>query len=192
MKTRLITPPENEPISLEEAKLYLRVDHDDEDALIKQLITAAREFCEQYQKRVHGEQTWEVYPARAQNYYQITHPVPIKNIDEVEYLLEDGTTTETLSSSDFRSDLRSDTLPAELFIVNPPTVKLDKFTPITIKVTAGSNEVPARVVQAMYLLIGTFYENRESFSAQATGIQVQINNRRAVEALLDPDRIMSF
>ena len=192
MKIKLITPPTVEPITLEEAKLYLRVDHDDEDALIEQLIKASREFCEQYQNRVHGEQTWEIYPPRVENYYEIPFPAPIISIDEVEYLLEDGATTETLTSGDFRTDLRSDTLPAELFIINPPTAKLDKFTPITIKATAGSNEVPARVVQAMYLLIGTFYENRESFSAQATGIQVQINNRRAVEALLDPDRIISF
>jgi hypothetical protein len=43
-KLELVTPPATQPISLSEAKLYLRVDNNDEDAEITEMITAEN-FC---------------------------------------------------------------------------------------------------------------------------------------------------
>lgn len=58
--TRLITPPQVEPVTLEEAKEYLRVDGFDLDARIQALIPRAREACERFTRRAFIEQTWEV------------------------------------------------------------------------------------------------------------------------------------
>lgn len=43
-----VTPATVEPVTLEEAKAHLRVDHDADDGLIGSLITAAREAVERY------------------------------------------------------------------------------------------------------------------------------------------------
>lgn len=45
------TPPACEPVALDDAKNYLRVEIDDDDALITGLITAAREACEVFTNR---------------------------------------------------------------------------------------------------------------------------------------------
>lgn len=42
MAAILLTPPAIEPLTLAEAKLYLRVAHEDDDGLITSLIAAAR------------------------------------------------------------------------------------------------------------------------------------------------------
>ena len=46
MSISILTPPASEPVSLAEAKLFLRVDHADEDALITDIISAARDAVE--------------------------------------------------------------------------------------------------------------------------------------------------
>jgi len=46
MPLQLVTPPVDEPVTLAEAKLHLRVDFDEDDALILALISAARQAAE--------------------------------------------------------------------------------------------------------------------------------------------------
>lgn len=46
MSIVVVTPPASEPVSLAEAKLFLRIDHTVEDTLIATLIGAAREAVE--------------------------------------------------------------------------------------------------------------------------------------------------
>ena len=57
MGIKVVTPPATEPVTLAEAKLHLRVDGSDEDALITRLISAAREQCEQELGRALADPT---------------------------------------------------------------------------------------------------------------------------------------
>lgn len=55
-----VTAPASEPVTAAEAKLYLRVDGSDEDALIGDLIVAARMVAENWLKRSLITQAWKV------------------------------------------------------------------------------------------------------------------------------------
>ena len=55
-----ITDPASEPVTLAEAKLYMRVDNTDDDALITDLITAARTTCEHWLRKSLINQTWKI------------------------------------------------------------------------------------------------------------------------------------
>ncbi len=60
MQTILIAPPAVEPVSLAEAKAWLRVDGNDEDAAIASLITAGRMLVESATRRALTTQDWRI------------------------------------------------------------------------------------------------------------------------------------
>ncbi len=59
-KLTLITPPTIEPLDLASAKNYLRVEISDDDALIEDMISAARLECEHRTGRSFLNQTWRI------------------------------------------------------------------------------------------------------------------------------------
>jgi uncharacterized phiE125 gp8 family phage protein len=60
MPSILVTPPAAEPLTLAEAKAWLRVEHDDDDAVIGVLITSARSLVEQETRRALITQGWRI------------------------------------------------------------------------------------------------------------------------------------
>lgn len=58
MTLQLVTPPAAEPVTLSDAKAFLRVGHDAEDGLILQLIASARQRVEAETGRTLITRTW--------------------------------------------------------------------------------------------------------------------------------------
>ena len=56
----LLVPPVSEPVSLDEAKAWLRLDTGDEDAVVSSLIVAARCAIEAATRRLLVTQTWRL------------------------------------------------------------------------------------------------------------------------------------
>jgi uncharacterized phiE125 gp8 family phage protein len=80
-----------EPVSLAQAKLWLRVDHDAEDGLITALISAARDYVEAQTGLALAPQTWRLAVRPSALPVELPRP-PFGALLSAEALLGDGTT----------------------------------------------------------------------------------------------------
>jgi uncharacterized phiE125 gp8 family phage protein len=162
-----------EPISLEEAKLYLRVDNDDEDSIITSMITSVREKVESLLWRPLISQTWKLYfdnlndsedaaILAQQNAIISINKCPIQAIDSIQYVDSNGE-TQTWSSGNYQVDLISE--PCRVRLIAMPPMKADTMNALWFNFTAGysdNDNIPKKILQAMYMLLGHYYEHRET------------------------------
>lgn len=159
----LVTGPATEPITLDDAKLHLRVEVTDEDALIDGLIVAAREYVENFTHRALVTQTWDLkldgFPC-----YSLELPkAPTASVTSISYVDTNGT-TQTLSSALYTTDLPTGPHACAGRIVlayqqyYPQT--RDVVNAVTVRFVAGygtADDVPASIKAAMKILIATWY-----------------------------------
>lgn len=142
----------NEVVTLDEAKAHLRINPDDdsEDQLIiLPLISAAREYCENYTGRAFALQSITALMDDAGTY--MLPRCPVKSIESV---------TVGGEAVAFVAETRRGTV----------TVG---ETNCLITYTAGG-QTPFLVRQAMLLLIGHWYANREAVVAASTAVPHEI------------------
>lgn len=189
MTLKLITGPASEPLTLDEAKLHLRVDHSADDALITSIIVAARQGAEHLTGRALITQTWELaldaFPvagiaiARA----------GVQAITSVTYVDVAGA-TQTLASNTYSLD--AETTPAWLLPAIDTTWPdtLDTANALRVRFTCGygdaASDVPDGIKAWMRLQIGAMYAQREAFVVGKPAVEIP---GRFVDALLDPYRV---
>lgn len=194
MALTLETAPAVEPISLTEAKLHCRVDVSDDDTLITSLIKTAREVVEGIARRALITQTWNLVLDEFPEGDEISIPrPPLQSVVHIKYKDQDGDES-TFSSGDYI--VNTDAEPGKVVLAygaSWPSTSLYPTAAITVQFKAGfgdaSTDVPERYRQAMLLLTGHWYENREAI---ATTGAVPKEIPFAVEALLWLDRNMGF
>jgi len=179
-----------EPLSLDDVKLHLRVDDDTEDELINSLITTAREYCEGFQRRAYLTQTQELWLDSFPSAGYIKLPLPpLQSVTHIKYYGTDDTEY-TFTSDDYFADTKSE--PGRVSLGHGktwPSTTLRPVNGVGIEYVAGygdaASDVPEKVRQAMLLLISHWYENREAIAL--TGAMPK-EMPLSVEALLWQDR----
>lgn len=164
MITEVKTAPAEEPVTLTEAKTHLRVEHDLENDLISTLIQTAREYIEQKCNRILVTTSFygylDCFPA-AQIEFCLS---PVTEVVGISYTDDNGN-PKTLLSSEYKIDLvsrRARIAPA--YGKTFPTAR-QELNSVRIEFTAGygnSAAVPAKFKQAILLLVGELYQNREN------------------------------
>ena len=186
----LVTAPESEPVTLAQAKEHLNVDHTDSDDYITRILKAARQYVEKRSGYQCMSASWALYldefPSSAVIYIE---KKPVTAISKVEYYATDDATEYTeLSSSDYHTDIISG--PARVKIEDTPSSVGDKLNAVKVSFTAGhssADDVPENLKQAILVLLGHLYENRQE---EITGTQIN-QLGKGFEYLLSTDDIMT-
>lgn len=182
----LLSPPAIEPVSLADAKGWLRLSTSDEDDLVTGLIVAARHAVEHATRRRLITQSWTLVLDRWPVFGPLWLPLaPMRGITGFR-LFDDIDTPTSLD-------------PAMLRVVGlpeRPRLLLGQGLPkpgrreagIEIDVTAGygpaPTDVPAPLRQAIRMLTARWYENRAAAATQSDMRTVPVD----VAALIAPYR----
>lgn len=123
MPYRLVQAPAAEPLSLPDAKLHLRVDVADDDALITALITSTRLYAESYLRRSLVSQSWKLVidsfpgptmigipwgkPFTLPAHAIILEKSPVQQVSAINYTAMDGS-AQTMLPADYAVDYTSE------------------------------------------------------------------------------------
>jgi uncharacterized phiE125 gp8 family phage protein len=192
MPIKIITPPAIEPLTLDEAKAQCRVDIDTDNALLAMLISVARDTCERIAWRAFLTQTIELWLDAwpASNSIVLPRP-PLQSVTKIEYYDIDDIKA-TVSSAIYAVDTIAE--PGKVWLKYNqawPTTSLREHNAICVTYVAGWTnpaDVPQSARQAMLMLVGHWYENRESVLVGAISKSLEF----AVSTLLGMNRVNQF
>ena len=201
MPLQLISAPAAEPITLEDAKKWLRVETQYDDDVISGLIVAVRMYAEERTRRSLVTQTWKLvldsFPGPSligvpygrafgvPHHAILLERAPVTAVTSIQYL-DMGGNTQTMPSTDYTVDVTSE--PARITPVFGKIwpINLPQIGSVSVTFTAGyggAEAVPAGITTWMKLRLAALYENREEV---AVGARLVVAEVPMVDSLLDP------
>jgi uncharacterized phiE125 gp8 family phage protein len=186
----LLSGPAAEPLSLDDAKAFLKVETADDDDVIAALIAGARVHVEAQTRRALITQSWRlIRDAWPDNGRVAILPAPLRAVTAGRVYRFDGT-TQALDTATFVVDAAA--APAVLSFSSPPPAPGRMVAGIELDISAGYGDaaaaVPGDLRQAIRLLVAHWYENRGLIAAgQTVGILPA-----SAAALIAPYRVLSL
>ena len=168
-RATLVTAPASEPITLTQAKKQLEISTSDttHDDHITLLIQTAREQWEHDTDSACLTQTWSVNLEMVRDDEIYLPKRPVQSITSITYYDGDNT-QQTLSTSIYGLDAASRAVRLKYLQVWPTMV--ERWDAMTVTYVCGytsSSLVPAAAKQAMLLLVGHYFENRDMLMSDA-------------------------
>lgn len=189
-KLVLKTGPATTAISLAEAKAFLRVDsdYDDDNAYITSLIGVATNVVEQFTRRRLITQTYNIYYDEFPPYMDL-QVGNVASVTHVKYYDTDNS-LQTLDTSEYDVDIR--VKPGRIYQAEdgnfPDTYERANSVEVEFVVGSAASDVEDAIKQAMYIVIGRYYENR-----QDVVMGTQVNELPLmVDHLLTPYRLLEL
>ncbi len=172
MTSYLLAGPATEPVTLAQAKAFLKVDDTAEDGLTTTLITAARLHVEGVTGKALLSQTWRVCLDAWPDNRLVKLPIsPLINITAITAYDDEGVGY-AIAAAQFYAEPTRLLLP--LRVAGMPTIR--QLGGIEIDYVAGfgsaAEDVPGDIIQAMLMLIGYWFEHRDAVIVAGTGAVV--------------------
>lgn len=188
MSSILLTVPAAEPLSLAEAKAFLRIEHADDDDVIGALISASRIHIEAQTRRALITQDWRItldaWPADGR---LPVRPAPLRELTAAR-VYDAGGVAHAVDLQSFVVDTSASALAFAPWALPSPG---RLATGIELDVVAGHGDaaadVPEPLRQAVRLLIAHWYENRGLAALGAVTILPT-----SVAALIAPYRMLAL
>jgi uncharacterized phiE125 gp8 family phage protein len=186
MSALLLAPPTREPLTLVETKAFLRVEHDDDDAVIAALIAAARVHVEGMTRRALLLQTWrftlDAWPPSgcfAPRIGPLTTLVAARVHDA-------SGEAHAIDTEQFVIDSGANVIAAPCFAIPAPgRAKAGLELDVICGFGAAAEDVPGDLRQALRMLIAHWYDNRVATGDGALA-------PAGVRALLAPYRMLAL
>lgn len=171
-------------VSIDEIKLYARVDIPDEDSYLSDIaIPAAEEYVEAALKRCVKRRTLRLHRQDFRQMMLLPY-APVVSVEAVKYYAENEVLT-TLDPASYFTHLIGDRPFVErIYQYSWPTLSLSRRMAVQIEYTAGwtLEQIPKAVKQAICLLANDYYVHREARLEARIG--QGINDNPAVDRLL--------
>jgi uncharacterized phiE125 gp8 family phage protein len=190
MPSILLLPPAVEPLTLDEAKAWLRVETGDEDEGIAALIAAARLSVESQTRRALVTQSWRLTRDRWPESGRIpVRPAPLQTVTAVR-VYDASNVAQALDLQAFVADTAASAINFVPWSVTQPERALGG---IELDVVCGYGDdalaVPEALRQAIRILVAHWYDNR---GFVAPGAMATASLPATVAALIAPYRMVSL
>jgi uncharacterized phiE125 gp8 family phage protein len=189
MPSILLAGPAAEPVTLADAKQFMRVAHDDDDDVVSALIAGARIHVEAQTRRALITQSWRlVRDAWPESGRLAVLPVPLVTLDAVRIFRANGSTL-AIDVGAFAVDAAA--APAMLAFTRGAVAAPERPAGgVEIDVTCGygdtPEDVPEPLRQAIRMLVTHWYENRGIVGGEVAVMPA------TVSALIGPYRVLAL
>lgn len=189
MSSLLLAAPAVEPLSLAEAKAFLRVETSDDDDVVTALIAAARTHVEAQTRRALITQGWRLsFDGWLANGRMPIVPAPLQALAAAR-VYDANSVAQMVDTAAFVLDRGASSLFVAPWALPAPGraqagIELD----VTVGYGAAAADVPEPLRQAMRLLVAHWYENR---GLVTTGVDYSALPQ-SIAALIAPYRVLSL
>ena len=189
-KLVLKTAPTSTVISLSEAKAFLRIDsdYDDDNTYITSLINVATQVVEEFTRRRLMTQTYNIFYDEFPSYIDL-QVGDVASVSHIKYYDADNT-LQTLAADQY--DVDTKVRPGRIYESEdgdfPNTYERPNAVEVEFIVGGTASDVPAPIIQSIYIIVGRYYENR-----QDVVMGTQVNELPLmVDHLLTPYRLLEL